>query len=195
MGDNHHPTGGGSFCPSTRCLNDPSGMSVFFDGFLSFNRIEIRNPSIIGSYGYRGLKKKDLAVKRGWTPWAASHFFLAKIWPAHYFAWGVRMWKLVSKVRISGFGYPNFWRFQTWQLHYGGFGFSWNPLDFDFSAQKISRWSCDRSRTIVEKALVPRSRERPKVRWAILGHSKPVQTTACYRHAANHHHDTNRDFP
>ena len=91
MGDNHHPTGGGSFCPSTRCLNDPPWdvRLVFFDGFLGFNRIEIRNPSIIESYGYRGLKKKDLAVKKGMNTVGGEPFFFPQKYGLLIISWGV----------------------------------------------------------------------------------------------------------
>ena len=111
-------------------------------------------------------KKKNLAVKKGMNTLGGEPFFSRKNIACSLFLGGVRMWKFVSKVRISGFGYPSCWiGFQTWQLHPGGFGFSLNPLDFDFSAKKSLVAGSDRSRTIVEKAL-ERSRERPKVRWA-----------------------------
>ena len=202
MGDNHHPTGGGSFCPSTRSLNDPP-WDVRLFRWIPWLQSD-RDSEPINHWKLwvpRPLKKKTWPLKRGWTPWAASHFFLAKIWPAHYFAWGVRMWKLVLKVRISGFGYPNCWiGFQTWQVHPGGGLYFRYPLEtFAFSAFKKSL-SLRTAEPIGQKDHCRKGfgeiKGETQGQMGKRGHSKPVQTTAaCYRHAANfHHHDTNRDL-
>lgn len=127
------------------------------------------NPSIIESYGYRGLKKKDLAVKRGWTPWAASHFFPAKIWPANYFLGGLGCGSLyqrlgsaglVSLIVESGFKHGRFTLVVVCI-----FVTPWKPSHSRLSKNLSRCEPPNRSvkRTIVEKAL-ERSRERPKVR-------------------------------